>query len=125
MTLRPTDPLTENLQELKTQTLDAQREEPKVEKRVIRDSTGERELLDALGTRIAPLGTRHVASFAVHVYRHSLKPDEAQILTQHTDLTGVPEALAQAATRELFVHAARAYGHKPPRRLNASTEETL
>lgn len=118
-TRKPLDPLTEQIQQLVSDTKAAQKRggetQVEIKEREIRDSEGESRILRRMAERIEPEGTKHVASFSVHIYKE-LSNVNGQILTISTGLEILPEKAAQTAITELSTHLMRKYGHRPPKK---------
>lgn len=109
---RPTDALTENLQDLKRA---AQQKPPKPEitERKLEFSPGSASTQRQVGERLCPEGFIYAGSLAVHLYKKKDSID-AQILTQVTDFSFIPEAFAQQAVKELTYAVMARYGRKAP-----------
>jgi hypothetical protein len=80
------------------------------------------QLLAAVGERLKPEGTVHVASFCVHVYAHKMNA-EYFFKTQVSGGNRLQEHLAQAALKELGRNAMLNYGRRPPRKRGEMQED--
>jgi len=112
------DPLHEQLENLKSETLEKQKHDLKVERSIHIAKPGnvlpQIAGLEATGNRMTPDGLTYEFSIAAHIYRNPLN-GKAQIMTICSDIITqqVPEQLAQQACQEITMHVARRYGHGP------------
>ncbi len=110
---RPTDALTENLQDAKRASQSAE-PQAEVQTREIQHAEGSAKGLAEHGERLRPEGTAYIASFVVHIYKQRSNEDSV-MLTASTGVSAVPEALAMLGLKELTKHLMTKYGRKIPR----------
>lgn len=111
------DGFSEQLEDMKRQAQSQQalkrQQDPSIAiEREIQNADGQNELLRQVGVRIRPKFHRHVASFAVHVYKDE-NSENGQIIAQVSGIDSLPEAIAQNMLKELTIHVTHKYGRKP------------
>jgi hypothetical protein len=95
-----------------------------IERTHLRDGKEHAKLLKRLGARLVPEGTRHMASFCVHVYLPSVPEASGSVRPSFVCQSAsphraeMPELLAQLAMTELGAYLMRLYGRKVPKNLN-------
>jgi hypothetical protein len=109
---RPTDPLIENLQDLKRKAAEKP-PEPEVTDREIYTAEGSVAQQKTIGERLCPDGYQYAGTAAVHLYKKKDSVDAA-ILTQITDVSFIPEAFMRKSCLELQLAIMHRYGRKPP-----------
>lgn len=79
-------------------------------------ASDEARLLASVGERLTPDGLEYQGSFACHVYYKKLS-NEFVFMNQSSDLTKVPEQVANEGIKECARALMIQYGRRPPKKI--------